>query len=82
MTQSHMNVDPGKPTTFERYLGIDVRPRSIGFIVIEDRAVLDSGIRACDLSQFDDCLGQRFLHILRTYSPSTVIILAPVISLL
>jgi len=72
-----MNLDPGKPATLERNLGIHVRPRSIGFVVIEDRAVLDCGARSCDLSQFDDCLGERFLRILRTYGPSVVIVLGP-----
>jgi len=57
-----------------RYLGVDVRPRSFGFIVIENAVVLDNGIRMCDRSQFDDCLGQGFDRILKTYRPSAMIV--------
>jgi len=62
------------PPSFTRYLAVDIRPRSFGFIVVENEAVLDSGIRMCEQVRFDDCLGQRFDRILRTYSPSAVIL--------
>ncbi len=60
--------------SFERYLGLDVRPRSLGFVVIENGVVLDCGIRMCDRSQFDDCLGQGFDRILKIYIPCAVIV--------
>ena len=63
-----------KMPSLTRYLGVDVRPRSFGFVVIENAVVLDSGIRICDRSQFDDCLGQRFDRILKTYRPSAMIV--------
>jgi hypothetical protein len=63
-----------KPTSFVRYLGIDVRPRRFGFVVIENSIVLDSGIRVCDKSEFDNCLGQGFDRILNTYKPSALIV--------
>jgi hypothetical protein len=63
-----------KPASFARYLAVDVRPRSFGFVVVENKVVLDSGIRMCEQIRFGDCLGQRFDRILRTYSPSAVIL--------
>jgi len=59
-----------------RLLGICVRARSFGFVVIEDRTALDCGVRTCDRPQFDDCLGDRFERLLRTYHPSAVIVLS------
>jgi len=73
MIGENAGADSAKTIAFVRYLGVDVRPRSYGFVVIEGGTLLDSGIRICDRSQFDDCLGQRFLRILQTYSPSVVI---------
>jgi hypothetical protein len=63
-----------KPPTFARFLGIDVRPRRFGFVVIENSIVLDSGIRMCDKPGFDNCLGQGFDRILKTYNPSALIV--------
>lgn len=57
-----------------RHVAVDVRPRSVGFVVIEDGTVIDSGIRVCDQSQFEDCLGGRFDRILHLYRPSVVIL--------
>jgi hypothetical protein len=63
-----------KPPTITRLLGIDVRPRRFGFIVIENSVVLDSGIRMCDKPGFDNCLGQGFDRIMKTYNPSALIV--------
>jgi hypothetical protein len=63
-----------KPPPFERYVGIDVRPRRFGFVVIENSIVLDSGLRKCDKPEFDNCLGQNFDRILKTYHPSALIV--------
>jgi hypothetical protein len=63
-----------KPTSFVRYLGIDIRPRRFGFVVIENSIVLDSGIRMCDKSEFDNCLGQGFDRLLNIYKPSALIV--------
>jgi hypothetical protein len=58
----------------ERVIGLDVRPRSFGFIVIEGAGVLDCGSRSCGRSDSGNCLGLRFRRILQTYRPSVVII--------
>ncbi len=72
MTQTHANPVPIniRPA---RYLGIYIRPRSFGFVVVEGKTILDSGVRACDHSDFDDCLGHRFGRILSRYHPFAVI---------
>jgi hypothetical protein len=62
------------PPSFARFLGIDVRSRRFGFVVIENSIVLDSGIRMCDKSGFDNCLGQGFDRILKAYNPSALIV--------
>ncbi len=72
--EQHNNLPLTVSTDHNRYLGISVRPNSFGFIVIEGGSVLDCGVRACHHSQFDDCLGQRFQRILRTYNPFAVIV--------
>jgi hypothetical protein len=69
-----INPQLPKPPIFARYLGIDVRPRRFGFVVIENSIVLDSGIRMCDRSELDNCLGQGFNRILKTYNPSALIV--------
>jgi hypothetical protein len=46
----------------------------LGFVVIENAVILDCGVRTCDRSQFDECLGQGFDRILKTYSPSAMIV--------
>jgi hypothetical protein len=74
MTSETHNRQSSRASLLRRYLGIDVRPRSFGFVVIEDATVLDSGIRMCNRSEFDDCLGQGFDRILKTYRPSALII--------
>lgn len=56
-----------------RILGVDVRPRSFGFVVLEGMNVVDCGSRACELSGPVDCLSQRLLRILETYGPTTVV---------
>lgn len=57
-----------------RYLAVDIRPRSIGFVVMDNTSVIDSGIRRCDQSRFDDCLGDRFDRLLQLYEPKAVIL--------
>jgi hypothetical protein len=42
--------------------------------VVENGAVIDSGIRLCDQSQFDNCLGGRLDRILRVYKPLAVLL--------
>jgi hypothetical protein len=74
MIPESSNPQLPEPPSFTRYLGIDVRPRRFGFVVIENSIVLDSGIRMCDKSEFDNCLGQGFDRILMTYKPSALII--------
>jgi hypothetical protein len=69
-----VNPQFSKPPSFARFLGIDVRPRRFGFVVIENSIVLDSGIRMCDKPGFDNCLGQGFDRILKTYTPSALIV--------
>jgi hypothetical protein len=74
MISESSNPQLPEPPSFTRYLGIDVRPRRFGFVVIENSIVLDSGIRMCDKSEFDNCLGQGFDRILKTYKPSALIV--------
>ena len=74
MPYERTSAEYANPVLFTRYLGLDVRPRSFGFVVIENTVVLDSGVRMCERSRFDDCLGQGFDRILKTYSPSVVIV--------
>ena len=57
-------------------LGISVRAHSFGFVVIEETAALDSGVRTCYRAQFDHCLGDRLERILRIYHPSAVVMLS------
>lgn len=70
---SQQKVSPAEGT---RLVGISVRAHSFGFVVIEGRLALDCGVRTCYRAQFDDCLGDRFARILRTYHPASVIILS------
>lgn len=63
-----------KPITSERYIAVHVRPRSIGFVVMENAIIIDSGTRFCDQTRFDDCLGNRFDRLLRLYKPFCVIV--------
>lgn len=74
MISENTEIEYAKSTSLLRYLAVDVRPRSFGFVVVENTTVLDSGIRMCDRTQFDDCLGRRFERILQVYSPSAVIV--------
>lgn len=62
------------PIASERYIAVHVRSRSIGFVVVENAIVIDSGTRFCDQTQFDDCLGDRFNRLLQLYKPSGVIV--------
>jgi hypothetical protein len=57
-----------------RFLAVDIRPRSIGFVAVENASVIDSGTRICDQDQFDDCLGHRFDRLLQLYAPKAVIL--------
>ncbi len=63
-----------KPIASERYIAVHVRPQSVGFVVVENAIVIDSGTRFCDQTQFDDCLGDRFDRLLQLYRPSGVIV--------
>jgi hypothetical protein len=63
-----------RSTDFFRYLGVDVRPRGFGFVVIESSSVLDSGVRMCDECDDEECLGQRFTRILQAYIPAVMIL--------
>jgi hypothetical protein len=71
---SDTNNPPAAKPTFARYLGIDIRPRRFGFVLIENSIVLDSGTRMCERPHFDNCLGQGFDRILKTYHPSALIV--------
>ncbi len=73
MASEQTNAEQVKPVTFARYLGVDIRSRGFGFVVVENSSVLDSGIRRCDRCEMEDCLEQRFARILQTYVPSVVI---------
>ena len=65
----------GKSRPSVRRIALDIRPRSFGFVVLEDAMVLDSGVRTCDQEQSDDCLVQRFRRIVARYDPAAVITL-------
>jgi hypothetical protein len=56
----------------DRLIGLDIRPRGFGFIVLEGSSVLDCGSRSCGRKDSRTCLGQRFQRILETYKPSIV----------
>jgi hypothetical protein len=60
-------------STNDRFIGVDVRPRGFGFIVLEGMAVLDCGSRSCGRSEFAGCLGPRFQRILDTYWPAAIV---------
>jgi hypothetical protein len=77
MAKAEANGESNEAIAFTRYIGIAVRPRSFGFVIVEDGSVLDSGVRMCARSEFDNCLGQRFVRILQTYCPSVAIICTP-----
>jgi len=68
------NSKYSNPIASERYIAVHVRPRSIGFVVVENAIVIDSGTRFCDQTQFDDCLGNRFDRLLQMYKPFSVIV--------
>ncbi len=74
MISEQADTEQKKSLIFIRYLGVDVRPRGFGFVVIENTSVLDSGTRMCDRCGFENCLEQRFARILQAYIPSIVII--------
>jgi len=57
-----------------RLVGVEIRASGYGFVVLEGLTVLDSGIRTCSQPGFDQCLGDRFLRILRMYDPTAVIV--------
>src|SRR4051812_13478815 len=57
-----------------RIIGLDIRARSFGFIVLEGATVLDCGTRACERSRSSECLGERFRYVLSIYKPSVVIV--------
>lgn len=56
----------------DRLIGLDVRPRSFAFIVLEGSIVLDCGSRSCGRKDSRSCLGQRLQRILETYTPSLI----------
>lgn len=56
-----------------RVVGIDVRPHSFAFIVLEDRRVLDFGSRTSSRSDPRDSLSRRLKRILDMYQPETVV---------
>lgn len=56
-----------------RFIGIDIRPRSFAFLVLEGTNVLDCGSRTCNSADARDCLGQRLRRIIDTYKPETVV---------
>lgn len=58
-----------------RYLGISVHADEFGFVVIEDSIALDCGLRVCDRTRSDECLGYQLRRILRIYRPSAVVLL-------
>ena len=70
----YANLEP-VPFASARYLGISVRADGFGFVVIEDSIALDCGVRVCDRTRSDECLGHQLRRILRIYSPSTVVLL-------
>ena len=76
MIQETLNMESVAPNAVVRYVGVNVRPHSFGFVIVEGKTALDCGVRVCGRAQFDDCLGQRFQRIVQTYAPSSVIILA------
>lgn len=57
-----------------RYLGVHVRAHGFAFVVTENAAVHDSGVRLCDHTDFADCLGKRFSRLLRTFQPDIVVL--------
>jgi len=56
-----------------RCMGVDVRPRGFGFIVLEGITVLDCGSRMCRRSEARACLSHRFERLLESYRPSAII---------
>jgi len=76
MTDENATLKEISARESSRLLGISARAHSFGWIVIEEKAALDCGVRTCYRAEFDDCLGDRFERILRTYHPSAVIILS------
>lgn len=56
-----------------RVVGIDVRPHSFAFIVLEGARVLDFGSRTSNRSDPRDSLGRRLRRILDNYQPQTVV---------
>ncbi len=65
-------LTPVSPAT-RRYIGVEVRPRSFGWLAVENDTVLDCGVRECELPESHGCLRQRFARILDTFLPSVVI---------
>jgi len=74
---THDSINSGDRHGPTRILAVVVRPRGFAFLLVEGTTILDSGIWTCQRSNFLDCLGQRFLRILRTYGPSTLVLRGP-----
>jgi len=69
------DLKPLAPLEGARYLGISVHAGGFGFVVIEDSIALDCGVRLCDRTQSEECLGHQLGRILRIYSPSAAVLL-------
>lgn len=67
-------IHAGKFIPDLRYVGVDPRVRTFGFVVLEGTTLLDSGVRRCDDPQFVGCLTPRFARVLATYQPVAVIV--------
>ena len=57
-----------------RYLGIEVRGRGFGFVVLEDRSVLDFGNRRCSGSAREEQVRRQIKRILEVFRPQVMVL--------